>query len=93
MNFLHFGDEGIRGRGAEGSHGFHARYHSRVVAIIDFEWTFASRRVCTIVVGEGSERKPFCPVGLKMINEHAKVLLDLLINLLSLSIGLRVIGS
>ncbi len=45
-----------------------------------------------IVVSEGSEREPFCPVGLEVINEHAKILLDLLVDPFCLSISLRVVG-
>ncbi len=48
--------------------------------------------MCAIVVSEGSEREPFCPVGLEMINKHVKVFFDLLVDPFGLSICLRVVG-
>ncbi len=45
-----------------------------------------------IVVSEGGEREPFCPVSLEVINEHAKIFFNLLVDPFCLSISLRVVG-
>ncbi len=93
MDFLHFGDESVRSGGAERASGLCSWLHGGVVAIIDFEWTFGGRRMCTVVMCEHSKGKPFCPIGLEVIDEHSEVFFNLLIDSFSLSIGLGVKGS
>ncbi len=92
MDILHFGDEGIGSRGAEGSGGFRSWEYGGVVAVVDFKGTFTGGRVCAVVMGKGSKGEPFCPVGLEVIDKHAKVFFDFLVDSLGLSICLRVIG-
>ncbi len=72
--------------------GFRPQKYGRIITVVDFEWTFTGGRVYAVIMGKCHERKPFCPVGLEMIDEHSKVLFDLLINLFGLSICLWVIG-
>ncbi len=66
------------------------RKDSGVLSVEYHEWTLACRAVNPIIVGELSEREPITPVGLLVVNENPEVLFDLLVNMLSLSICLRV---
>ncbi len=93
MDVLHLGDEGIRSRSTEGSDGFCSWEYGGIIAIIDFEGAFTGGRVCTIVMSECSQREPFRPVSLEVVDEHAKVFFDLLIDSLCLSVRLRVVRS
>ncbi len=76
---LHFGDGSVKGSG-----GFCSWEYGGVVAIVDFEGAFAGGGVYAIVMSEGSERKPFCPVGLEVIDKHTEVFFDLLVDSLGL---------
>ncbi len=66
------------------------RKNSWIASVKHHEGTFACRAVNLIVVGELSEWEPVAPVGLSVVNKDSELLLNLLVNLLCLSVGLRV---
>jgi hypothetical protein len=56
------------------------------------KWCLLRRRMLPVVVTEFSYRQPFSPIILLLIDEDAKILLDILIHSLRLSISSRMKG-
>jgi hypothetical protein len=63
-----------------------------MLAPVQVEWCLVCATVNFIVVAELSQGKPLRPVILSIIDEEAKVLFNLLVKSLCLTIGLWVIG-
>ncbi len=66
------------------------RENSGILSVEHHEGDLACHAVNLVVMGELSKQEPIAPVGLSVVDEDLKVLLDLLINLFGLSIGLWV---
>ena len=62
--------------------------HSGVSPRIKHEWGLLSRRVYVVVVLELGKWQQFLPVILSLVDKQSKILLELLVDMFSLSVAL-----
>ena len=74
-------------------HRFKGHFEFRVKALVSEERSNHGRRVRRVIVRKFSQREEIDPIVLLVVDVHTKILLQDLIDLFSLTIRLRVVGS